>query len=66
MKSFTIVRGVLLTALLVSGATTFTQGQGVSVEYRRAGQFLGDEIKKLVFDGTVTPRWIGAGSRFWY
>ena len=51
MKSFTIVRGALLTALLVAGATTFTQGQGASVDYRRAEQFLGDEVKKLVFDG---------------
>jgi dipeptidyl-peptidase 4 len=66
MKSFTIVRGVLLTALLVAGATTFTQGQGAAVDYRRAEQFLGDEVKKLVFDGAVTPHWLGTGSRFWY
>ncbi|MGH9387815.1 MAG: DPP IV N-terminal domain-containing protein [Vicinamibacterales bacterium] len=65
MPSATMIRGALMIAL-IAGVTTVTQGQGAAVDYRRAERFLGDEIKKLVFDGQVTPQWIDEGSRFWY
>ena len=65
MPSATIVRGALALAL-VSSTTTLTQGQGAAADYQRAEKFLGDEIKKLVFDGQVTPQWIERSNRFWY
>jgi hypothetical protein len=65
MPSATIIRGAVVIAL-VAGTTTVTRGQGAAADYQRAGRFLGDEIRKLVFDGQVTPRWIDDGGRFWY
>ena len=35
-------------------------------DYRLAERFLGDAIRQLVYDGVVTPRWIGTSGRFWY
>src|SRR5262245_26773851 len=65
MPSATIVRGACVVALLAS-TTTLTQGQGAVPDYQRAERFLGDEIKKLVYDGQVSPQWIEDTNRFWY
>lgn len=52
-----------LAVLFVPGAL---RAQGTRDDYRRAERFLGDEIRKLAFDGEVAPRWIERTPRFWY
>ena len=66
MKSATLIRNAVLTAVLVSIAGGVTHGQGAVGDYQRAERFLGDNIKTLVYDGQVAPRWIGTSGRFWY
>ena len=58
MKSATLIRNAVLTALLVSVAGGVTHGQGAAGDYQRAERFLGDAVKKLVYDG----RWRRDGS----
>jgi dipeptidyl aminopeptidase/acylaminoacyl peptidase len=40
--------------------------QGTREDYRRAEQFLAENIRRLVFEGQVTPNWIEKSARFWY
>jgi dipeptidyl-peptidase 4 len=38
----------------------------VKPNYDLAAQWTSDKVGKLVFDTTVTPRWLETGDRFWY
>jgi dipeptidyl-peptidase-4 len=40
--------------------------QGRREDYTRAQQFLGEDLKKLAFDGQVDAHWLIGTSRFWY
>ena len=66
MTLATVIRCSVITGLCFAHGTIVTEGQGAAPDYRRAEQFLGDAIKQLVYDGMVTPRWIGTSGRFWY
>ena len=59
-----VLRGAVgAVVLLVSSSAV---AQGTRSDYLRAERFLGDEIRKLAFDGQVDPHWIGRTTRFWY
>jgi dipeptidyl aminopeptidase/acylaminoacyl peptidase len=59
-----VLRGAVgAVVLLVSSSAV---AQGTRGDYLRAERFLGDEIKKLAFDGQVDPHWIDRTTRFWY
>jgi len=53
-----------LALLLLAVAAAFAQG--TREDYARAERFLQWNIRKLVFDADVTPRWMEGGERFWY
>lgn len=40
--------------------------QGTREDYVRAERFLPGNVRRLVFEGEVAPRWIGTSARFWY
>src|SRR5215510_4534550 len=59
-----IFRVAIGTAVVL--ASTSALAQGTRNDYARAERFLGDEIKKLAFDGQVDPHWVDRTTRFWY
>src|SRR5579871_3418716 len=38
----------------------------VKANYELAAQWTRQKVGKLVFDTSVTPRWLDSGDRFWY
>ncbi len=62
-------RGVLGVCLAVAFATIPTLAQNPVTpkpNYDLAAQWTSEKVAKLVFDTSVTPRWLEAGDRFWY
>jgi hypothetical protein len=68
-----VVLAVLSPASLVAqnGASGNPKGlppqeQSAAPNYDLAAQWTSDKVRKLVFDTSVTPRWLEASDRFWY
>jgi dipeptidyl aminopeptidase/acylaminoacyl peptidase len=54
-------------ALTASAAVAQQQREATaSPNYALAAQWTPDKVSKLVFDTTVTPRWLQTSDRFWY
>ncbi|HET7219894.1 MAG TPA: DPP IV N-terminal domain-containing protein [Vicinamibacterales bacterium] len=49
-----------------SAAQTAAAAAQVTPNYGLAAQWTSQKVGKLVFDTSVTPRWLEAGDRFWY
>ena len=64
-----LVLGLVATAFAVA-LTTPIQAQKAaptpSPNYDLASQWTSDKVRKLVFDTSVTPRWLEHSDRFWY
>ena len=50
--------------LPTSGSTL--AGPATAPNYDLAAQWTSEKVRKLVFDTTVTPRWLETSDRFWY
>jgi dipeptidyl aminopeptidase/acylaminoacyl peptidase len=62
-------RSVLALCLAVAFATIPTLAQNPAApkpNYDLAAQWTSEKVAKLVFDTSVTPRWLEGGERFWY
>ena len=65
----TVHRSLLALCLAVAFATIPTLGQGPTTpkpNYDLASQWTSEKVGKIVFDTSVTSRWLEAGDRFWY
>src|SRR5512142_929903 len=65
----TFQRSLLALSLVVAFATIPTLGEGPATpkpNYDLASQWTSEKVGKVVFDTSVTPRWLEAGDRFWY
>jgi hypothetical protein len=61
--AFVLVLGVLLGGLPLGAQRGET---AVAPNYDLAAQWTSQKVSKLVFDTTVTPRWLESSDRFWY
>src|SRR5262245_11772694 len=71
-----VVLGVLTPSSLVAQQAASPSGKGLppseanggvaGPNYDLAAQWTSDKVRKLVFDTTVTPRWLETSDRFWY
>ncbi len=62
-------RSVLALCLAIAFATIPTLAQNPSTpkpNYDLAAQWTSEKVSKIVFDTSVTPRWLESGERFWY
>ena len=62
-------RGVLALCLAVAFATIPTLAQNPATpkpNYDLASQWTSEKVAKIVFDTSVTPRWLETSDRFWY
>ena len=49
-----------------NGQAPQTTSAGVVPNYDLAAQWTTQKVNRLVFDTSVTPRWLDTGDRFWY
>jgi dipeptidyl aminopeptidase/acylaminoacyl peptidase len=62
-------RSLLALCLAVAFATIPTLAQNPTTpkpNYDLASQWTSEKVAKIVFDTSVTPRWLETGDRFWY
>jgi dipeptidyl aminopeptidase/acylaminoacyl peptidase len=65
----TFQRSLLALSLAVAFATIPTLAQNPAspkANYDLASQWTSEKVAKIVFDTSVTPRWLETGDRFWY
>ncbi|HLJ91158.1 MAG TPA: DPP IV N-terminal domain-containing protein [Candidatus Angelobacter sp.] len=55
-----------LIAVMICANVCSCFAQGTLTDYQRAERFLPWNVRKLVAEGRVFPRWIGDSHRFWY
>src|SRR4029453_10398972 len=72
IAAFTVVVLVALSPSSIVAQHGAGQGGAPQAErvalpnYDLAAQWTSDKVRKLVFDTTVTPRWLETSDRFWY
>ncbi|MGQ0736205.1 MAG: hypothetical protein ACT4QD_21450 [Acidobacteriota bacterium] len=58
--------GIIVAAVAAGSPLGAQEPEAAAPNYALAAQWTSQKVSKLVFDTTVTPRWLETSDRFWY